>query len=356
MGKRCFFDITIGGEAAGRIVMELFDKEAPKTCANFSALCTGEKGGIPDYEAVKMHYKGSKFHRVIPGFMIQGGDFTAGDGTGGWSIYGEQFDDEEFVHSHSTAGLLSMANAGPNTNCSQFFITTVDCPHLNGKHVVFGRVLKGMNVLRKVENTPTGPFDVPEKEVVISDSGVLAEGEDDGIVTDENDKYEDFPQDASPPLSDEAKLKAGEEVKNLGNEGFKKRDFSLAIDKYQKALRYLNAVVPTDDNKAGIVKQKIACNSNMAQCYLKGSKWVEAKAATSEALKLDANGNSKVLFRHATALLELGQVDEAKKYANKARELAPDDSGTKDLLNKIAQKAVSQKEKEAAQYRKFFSK
>ena len=139
-----FFDVTIGGAPAGRITFGLF-KDTPKTSENFRCLCTGEKGigksGKP------LHYKGSSFHRVISDFMAQGGDFTRGNGTGGESIYGEKFADENFNHKHNKPGLLSMANAGPGTNGSQFFITFVETPHLNGAHVVYGEVIDGMDVV-----------------------------------------------------------------------------------------------------------------------------------------------------------------------------------------------------------------
>lgn len=169
---KVFFDILIGRAKAGRVVMELFADVTPKTAENFRCLCTGEKGlgrsGKP------LHYKGSTFHRIIPRFMCQGGDFTRGNGTGGESIYGLKFEDENFKKKHTGPGVLSMANAGPNTNGSQFFICTEKTAWLDGKHVVFGKVIDGYSVVQAMEKVGSESGRT-SSTVVIEDCGEIAE-------------------------------------------------------------------------------------------------------------------------------------------------------------------------------------
>ena len=198
---RVFMDITIGNVPLGRVVFELFVEIAPKTADNFRSLCTGE-AGIGKTTEKPLHYKGCLFHRVVKGFMIQGGDFVNFNGTGGESIYGGTFDDEEFVLKHDRPFLLSMANRGRNTNGSQFFITTEPASHLDGLHVVFGQVVAGKEVVKEIEDLDTDKKDRP-----LQDARVVNCGE---LVRKAKKKKKESSSEASSSSSDSSSLKAHE--------------------------------------------------------------------------------------------------------------------------------------------------
>jgi peptidyl-prolyl isomerase G (cyclophilin G) len=176
MPLEVFLDISIGYRPQGRIVISLYTDIVPRTCLNFKVLCTGENG-LGKTTGVPLSYRHSIFHRVIKGFMCQGGDFSNKNGTGGESIFGGKFSDENFKVKHTKAGLLSMANSGPNTNGSQFFITFSACPHLDGKHVVFGEVIEGMDVLKKIEEVDAAYLNRPvaAQEIEIIDCGIVGQ-------------------------------------------------------------------------------------------------------------------------------------------------------------------------------------
>lgn len=208
MTKTAFLTIGLGATKIGTLEIDLFSEIVPKTVVNFE-------------HHLKKNFKGCKFHRIIKGFMAQGGDFTNGDGTGGTSIYGKSFPDESFQQKHNSRGLLSMANSGPDTNGSQFFITFQPTPHLDGKHVVFGKVISGEDVLRTMENVATGRDNVPKVPVIILDCGVLegeieqpeskkvAADDENEIDLDGDEEFEGESEPAPDPVEEEVEVKAG---------------------------------------------------------------------------------------------------------------------------------------------------
>jgi peptidyl-prolyl isomerase D len=353
----CFLDLAIGDRPLERIVIELFTDKVPLTCNNFSVLCMGDKAvegakTIPGTDTV-MSYKGSTFHRVIPDFMVQGGDFTNHNGTGGVSIYGAQFDDENFDYKCDAPGLLAMANRGPNTNGSQFFITCAPCPHLDGKHVVFGRVIRGMNAVRHVEHTPTGDQDRPRTTVRVVDCGAFDQLPELSPPAD-GDVDADFPQDAHPPMTDAGKVAAAERVRQLGNKAFASGDFSHAVDKYEKALRYLSAAIPTSAMAAAIKEKQLACHNNSAQCFLKLEKFSDARASSTRALDLDPQ-NAKARFRRGLALAGMHDYDEAAADLKKCLEQDPSNQEIAQRLAQVQEAQNARKKKLAAGYAKMFS-
>ncbi|BGP38944.1 peptidyl-prolyl cis-trans isomerase cpr6 [Rhodotorula kratochvilovae] len=370
VNPRVFLDIAINGNAAGRIVVELFADVTPKTAENFRALATGEKG---------FGYKGSKFHRVIRKFMIQGGDFTAGNGTGGKSIYGEKFEDENFELKHEKPFLLSMANAGPGTNGSQFFITTVPTPHLDNKHVVLyadsGRVLHGRSVVRLIEESPVSG-DSPTEEILIADSGELAEG-DDGVASDPfADGHEDYPSDDEADVNDpKVALAIAGEVKERGTELFKKGEFEQAGKKYAKALRYLDRHLDLPERDLALeaefasLRLSLLLNSALAALKVGGSSAAtQGVKAASRALRLDGDPEetpmakrlsegekAKALYRRAMARLVLKEEKEAVEDLEEAAKLQPEDAAIRKELAAAKQRIEERKKRARAAFGKMFS-
>ncbi|CAN1133527.1 Peptidyl-prolyl cis-trans isomerase CYP40 [Linum perenne] len=356
---RCFFDISIDGELEGRILIELYDDIVPKTAENFRALCTGEKG-IGAATGVPLHFKGSRFHRVIKGFMIQGGDISAGDGTGGESIYGAKFEDENFEMKHERKGMLSMANSGANTNGSQFFITTTRTPHLDGKHVVFGRVVKGMGVVRSVELVNTAEGDSPTLEAVIADCGEIPEGVDDGVTNffKDGDSYPDWPADLADS-SEELSwwMEAVDSIKAFGNDQFKKQDYKMAIRKYRKALRYLDICWEKEgideEKSTALRKTKSQIFTNSSACKLKLGDVNGALLDTDFAIR-EADNNVKALFRQGQAYMALNDIDSAVESFKKASLLEPNDAGIRKEFLAAKKKINARHEQEKNQYKKMF--
>ncbi|KAJ5624069.1 hypothetical protein N7510_000378 [Penicillium lagena] len=366
--SRVFFDIKIGEANPSRVAFELYNDVVPKTADNFRALCTGEKG--MGTQGKPLTYKGSIFHRVIKQFMIQGGDFTAFNGTGGESIYGEKFPDENFDLKHEKPFLLSMANSGPGTNGSQFFVTTVPTPHLDGKHVVFGEVINGKSVIRKIENMST-EADKPTVDVTIVDCGELTGKDYEDAVTRvqdaTGDPYEDFPEDhQGEELTAPLVLKIASELKTFGNTAFKKGDLHLGLEKYQKGLRYLNEFPEPgegDPKELGgemkALRFTLHSNSSLLANKLgqfqNAQRWAGFALQVAEAASAKDADKAKAYYRRALAHEGLKEEDEALKDLQEAAKLAPGDAGISNEITKVKKAVKDREAKDKAAARKFFA-
>ncbi|KAJ5639458.1 uncharacterized protein N7484_007320 [Penicillium longicatenatum] len=366
--SRVFFDIKIGQQDAGRIAFELFDDVVPKTADNFRALCTGEKG--IGKQGKPLTYKGSIFHRVIKQFMIQGGDFTAFNGTGGESIYGEKFPDENFELKHDRPFLLSMANSGPGTNGSQFFVTTVPTPHLDNKHVVFGEVINGKSIVRKIENMATAS-DKPKTDVTVVNCGEL-KGEDYENATKRiqdatGDPYEDFPEDhQTEELTAPVAFKIASDLKGFGNAAFKSGDLNLGIEKYQKGLRYLNEFPETGDEEDKEVAEQMkslrftlhsnsSLLANKVGNFQDAQKWAGYALQIADSAKAKEADKAKAYYRRAVALIGQKEEDSALKDLQEALKLAPNDAAITNEINKVKKAVKDREAKDRKAAQKFFS-
>ncbi|KAK2733767.1 peptidyl-prolyl cis-trans isomerase cpr6 [Onygenales sp. PD_40] len=364
---RVYFDLAIGNKPEGRVVFELFSDVVPKTAENFRALCTGEKG--QGKSGKPLSYKGSIFHRIIKQFMIQGGDFTMFNGTGGESIYGEKFDDENFELKHDRPFLLSMANSGPGTNGSQFFVTTVPTPHLDGKHVVFGEVVNGKGLVRKIEKLTTDSGDKPHQEVKVVDCGQLSgdsyETAIQTAVDETGDKYEDYPEDANQELTGPECYKIAADLKEFGNKAFKSGNSQLGLEKYQKGLRYLNEYPETSDSDPPELASQLATlrftlhsNSALLANKLKrfddGRSWAGFALETAAAANAKDADKAKAYYRRAVALVGLKDEEQALKDLDSAAKLAPGDAAIANEMARVKRSIAEQQRKEKAALKKFF--
>lgn len=299
--------------------------------------------------------------------MIQGGDFTAFNGTGGESIYGEKFEDENFELKHDRPFLLSMANSGPATNGSQFFVTTVPTPHLDGKHVVFGEVINGKNLVRKIENLPT-QSDKPQFEAKVIDCGELTGAAYDKAtekqVDSTGDKYEDYPDDQGE-LSGPEYYKIASELKDFGNSAFKAGDLDLGIEKYQKGLRYLNEYPEAnekDPKELGpqLKALRFTLHSNSALLANKLKRYADAQKWAGfaiDALPPDAKDadKAKAYFRKGVAEVGLKDEEQALNDLEQAAKLAPGDAAITKELSTVKKTVQERERKEKAAYKKFFT-
>ncbi|XP_022834817.1 uncharacterized protein LOC111362377 isoform X1 [Spodoptera litura] len=358
-----FLDISIDGEQAGRIVIKLRNDVVPKTAENFRALCTGEKGA--GVNGKPLHFKGSKFHKAVTQFMIQGGDITNGDGTGGESIYGPTFEDENFKLKHDT-GVLSMANSGrPNTNGSQFCITTVPCPHLDGTNVVFGEVMAGLGIVREIQRYGDGDLCRPTVDCVIEECGEIITNEWDVSCCDgTGDKLPEYPEDyRDENVTVEQLMVSIRDVKSAGNSYFGEARYKAAVRKYRKCLRYLeHAFYRIDEVKDVDTKEQILeirtmyvsqCYLNMAACYMKLEDYRSTVQYSTSVLEIDPR-NEKALYRRGQANYALKNYDDALMDLRLADKVSPNNKAVQKLLDEVRLTNKSYNDVQKQRLSKFF--
>ncbi|XP_061397860.1 peptidyl-prolyl cis-trans isomerase D-like [Musca vetustissima] len=363
-----FLDINIGEEFAGRMIIELRKDVVPKTAENFRALCTGEKGiGTMDKP---LHYKGIRFHKVTRVYVAQSGDVINNDGTGGESIYGPVFEDENFILDHSDEGVVSMANFGkPNTNNSQFFITSMACDNLNGTNVVVGKVLRGLGIIGEMDQN-TSDEGVPTTDIIITNCGEIKPGENWGI----NDSDETseclppFPQDWDDKFkefSSDELVELLTSIRNAGNHFFTKQEYYNARRKYRKANRYYNLLrkrydwqelehLKCSDEDLKKLDSFSAINQlNMAAVELKLNKYTNAHYCCREVLRLDPNCG-KAYYRLGQAQIGLKNYEEAIENLKKAHDMIPDNKTILSELNRAKQLMADYNRSQMVHLKKLF--
>nr|XP_018904519.1 PREDICTED: peptidyl-prolyl cis-trans isomerase D [Bemisia tabaci] len=347
-----FLDIVIGDEKAGRVICELFKDITPKTAENFRALCTGEQGiGV---KGKPLCFKDTIFHRAVPEALVQGGDITNQNGTGGESIYGPFFDDENFDIKHTKEGLLSMANTGkPNTNNSQFFVTVAPCQHLDGKNVVFGQILSGYQIFRWISRLETQD-DRPTVKCKISNCGEVDPLGNWGVEEDDetDDVYPPWPHDCHQlsKLEEEELKTIFMRIKDSGTFYFKANNLVDAYRKYKKAYQYLlwmeNKLTESND-------LKVVSLLNLAAVEIKMKKYKDCLSHCDQVLKLDEK-NAKALFRRGQAHVGLNNYHLGLKDLKSAQRLFPNDKGINLEISNVNELISNYLAREKRVYSKMF--
>ncbi|XP_050297610.1 peptidyl-prolyl cis-trans isomerase D [Anthonomus grandis grandis] len=355
--KECyvFLDFAFNKVKAGRVVIKLYKDIVPKTAENFRGLCTGENG--IGHQGKRLHYKGTRIHRVIPQCMVQGGDIIYGNGTGGESIYGQYFPSENHELKHTEEGMVGTSNNGLNKNSSQFYITTVPCPHLDDENVIFGKVVKGLDIIKDMSEIPR-VNDIPQEEILITDCGVLKPNEpwnyeeNDGSA----DVYPPWPNDWEGTLNKEVVNEVINNINESGNTYFYEGKYLDAERKYKKVLRYIAWYLEKTNNKRGTDFSDIrnAALLNLTAVKLKINRNKEALEFCNEIIK-ENPCNGKAYYRRARAKLGLKEYDEALKDLKIAYKIHPNDIHIKTAFETTKKKKLNYLKREKIFFSRVFS-